>query len=201
MPLPPPRCARATAEDAPPRHGGAGAPGGQANQVRRDRNPPICLLIPQHERTRDDLHAVALRAVAITPRIRSDDIDMLRLDGATAYLVTRQELYHPNRAQISQHQATEVLDVGVVEECTAVDVRVQLDVFDLVVAPQLDTILTGGEAQGHARTRSPQRLTGRQAKRPQSRQGSCDDQVANRRTGGPPRYFRPGGKPAFPVSC
>jgi len=36
--------------------------------------------------------------------------------------------------------------------------------FDLVVARQLYTVLTGGKAQGHVGTRSPQRLTGRQAK-------------------------------------
>jgi hypothetical protein len=71
---------------------------------------------------------------------------MLRLDVAAAYLVPRQELYDPDRAKISQHETTEVLDVGVVEECMAVDVCVQFEVFDLVVARQLDTVLTGGEA-------------------------------------------------------
>jgi hypothetical protein len=62
---------------------------------------------------------------------------------AAAYLITRQELYHPDRAQIPPHEATEALHVGVVEECTAVDVDLQLQVLEPVVTRELHAVLAG----------------------------------------------------------
>jgi hypothetical protein len=138
--------------------------GSEADQVRANDHLRVALLVPEGKGAGYDFDPVSLRAHAEGARIGRNDIDRLNLDVAAANLVAGEQLDHADDAQLSQHQPTQSVDMGIVVESTLAGLRAQLEVVDAVVGRQTHAVLPSGKIQGHTGSLSSESLAGAQAK-------------------------------------
>jgi hypothetical protein len=64
------------------------------------------MLVPEREGARNDLDAVASRALLIPPAIRRQDVDVVRVDMAATHPVARQQTHNARHGQVVQPKPT-----------------------------------------------------------------------------------------------
>jgi hypothetical protein len=90
-----------------------------------------------------------------------------------------------------------MLDLGVIEERTPVDIGLKPKIFDFIVGRELYTVMAGSKVQHHVRSCPPDCLAGREPECRQSSESGRDQDVHRTGVSGGSKQFRGGGNFTF----